>query len=314
MLFFWMYSLASLVLLLIAKIFFVVSADLGTLLLWLFVIFLLPLCIPLVSLIRRDVSIPRSPWSVASVISILIAIIMLLVAYFVLHWGVSTIVFFAVLFVASSYAIDSRIFFWFALWGLVFTIVSLLLGLNSYAEISSIYVYIALVLGVLVELLSPYFAYIHRDSTTLVQIPEGFIQAYRRDMEQYTRMILVALGVLFISMVIGYGRWWHVDVQLYIYLSLIILLFFVVFLFLVRTPYTLTKFFHGDSGLSVHLPRFITRQRFLWIDAAVATICASVGLIYGLGMQNIIILTLIVTAIVWLCTYLVLFSLKYVRS
>jgi hypothetical protein len=81
MVFAWVFSIASLIALFFAKIFFVLAPGFEMLYLSLSLIALCPWMFPVISHIRRDAVSPHSPLTVAGIVSLIIISLLLLITY-----------------------------------------------------------------------------------------------------------------------------------------------------------------------------------------------------------------------------------------
>jgi hypothetical protein len=226
----WLFSIVSLVSLLVADFFLMISPDTNSLLLALSLVASAP-WIPLVfSHIKRDIE-PLNPLTTRASLGgylILLGLWMIMTFYF--HASVSTQIFVLVLMFSAYFHIDARIFFAVALGGLITTVWSLVFDMSRWAESASIIVYLALVIGVFVEIGSRWLNKIHDGGKVLMHISSEFKTSYQQTLAEYTWIITVILQLIFIIALLGRGTLWNFDYQMLPYLSFGIWIFFALYL------------------------------------------------------------------------------------
>lgn len=205
----WIFSTISLVSLLVAKIFFVISPDTNSLLLALALVASAP-WIPLVfSHIKRDIE-PLHPFTTRPAIGgylILIALYFLMMFYF--HTAVSKQFFILVLLFSIYFHVDARVYFALALGWLITTVWSLVFDMSTWAESASIIVYLCLVVGVLIELIAPLMHRIHTGHAPLVHINPEFTREYLNTLSTYSIFICSGLGIVMVVLIILRGLVWN---------------------------------------------------------------------------------------------------------
>ena len=100
------------------------------------------------------------------------------------------------------FALESRLYFFAALFALVVVILGLLFEQKAVAESMSIFVYLMLVAGVAVEIVAPLFGRFHRESRPVIRISEAFVHAYRQELSLYFRLFSYTIVVVAIVLAI----------------------------------------------------------------------------------------------------------------
>jgi hypothetical protein len=70
------------------------------------------------------------------------------------------------------------------------------------AEQSSIWVYLMLVCGVALELLSPLIAHISKMLTSRISLPPGLMIGYKDTLREYSSVLLLALGIVYVALLV----------------------------------------------------------------------------------------------------------------
>ncbi len=104
-----------------------------------------------------------------------------MICFFVFKASFSTLVFLFFLLFGVYFGIESRWYFFAGLSALIFVILSLILEHKNLAEMLSIFVYLSLVAGVSVEILSPIFTKIHKNSREVFYFSEEFVNDYKKE-------------------------------------------------------------------------------------------------------------------------------------
>lgn len=231
MVFFWLFQIASLWLFLISQYFFSLSSDLDTLILSLLLLVSIPVMIPMIALIRKDMT-PMQP--ICTRAGILWCILMLAIViglFFWLNIPLWTCIYILIISLAIYFRIESRIFFLWALMWLIATISALFTENQTLAESMSIFVYLALVVGVFVEVLSHWFDRFHTHSRSVIHISQEFKTWYSRALSDYAWMATVGIQSIFIIALLGRGTLWNFDYQMLLYLAFGVWVFFAFYLF-----------------------------------------------------------------------------------
>lgn len=298
MFFFWLYALAWILLFLSAKFFFIVPTESYPLILSLAMMIVLPVMIPLLRLIRQDVTESYPVFTRAGIVGIGCSLLVASLLWSIFDWSFSTVIFFWMVFIAAYFRVESRIFFMGALMGLIYTILTLLLGMEDLADKASIFVYLALVAGVIVELFAPVFARIHRGSPVWIQFSDEFVWLYRRECATLSFLVTAGLQLLIIVLLIGRGKWWIFESDLYPFIGLGIWFFFFLFLLLSQKVYTLQHFFTDLMKLRFrHWQKWGLHIRSIALGG-LSTLLATWGVYSGMSFSRTVFIVLSVFALV----------------
>lgn len=231
MIFFWVFQLASLLFLLVSRYFFGAYIGTDTLVLSFLILISAPLLIPVVALIREDNTRMRPIFTQVGVNWVISMLLISFGLLFGFHIEYSTFFFIFILMFSVFFAIESRIFFLVALMWLIATVSALIVGKSTFAESASIIVYLALVIGVFVEIGAPLFKKIHLDSKMLIEVTSEFRQGYRSALSDYAWIMIGLIQSIFFVALIGRGFLWNFDYQMLLYLAFWVWIFSMLYLF-----------------------------------------------------------------------------------
>lgn len=231
MIFFWVFQLASLLFLLVSRYFFGAYIGTDTLVLSFLILISTPLLIPVVALIREDNTRMRPIFTQVGVNWVISMLLISFGLLFGFHIEYSTFFFIFILMFSVFFAIESRIFFLVALMWLIATVSALIVGKSTFAESASIIVYLALVIGVFVEIGAPLFKKIHLDSKMLIEVTSEFRQGYRSALSDYAWIMIGLIQSIFFVALIGRGFLWNFDYQMLLYLAFWVWIFSMLYLF-----------------------------------------------------------------------------------
>lgn len=281
MFFTWIFSIISLVSLVVGKFFFVISPDTNSLLLALALIASAP-WIPLVfAHIRADMAPLHSLTTRSALVWYGLLIFTWTILSFVLDTETSTQIFFLILIFATYFHIDARIFFAVALGGLITTIWGLAFDMSAWAESASIIVYLSLVISVFVEISSRLIDRLHYRSRELVSLSSEFKTSYRKALSEYAWIITVILQSSFIIGLLGRGTFWNFEYSMLLYISFGIWIFFAIYLFASEKIYSLRDFVTNRFSI-----RYI-----IWLVKKISQ--------YSRYIVTVIIFSILVTLIDW---------------
>ena len=258
----WIFSTVSLVSLLVAKIFFVISPDTNPLLLALALVASAP-WIPLVfSHIKRDIE-PLHPFTTRPAIGgylILFGLYLLMAYYF--HAAVSTQIFVLVLLFSVYFRVDARVFFALALGGLITTVWSLVFDMTRWAESASIIVYLALVIGVLIELIAPLMGRIHTGHKPLIHISPEFTREYRDTLSAYSILFGSGLGIVMIVLIVLRGLVWNYAFSMLLFFAMGYMLLALIAVITERRTLHITDYIRDEYRLLTHI---LKRSQYVYI-------------------------------------------------
>lgn len=266
MFFTWIFSTVSLVSLLVAKLFFVVSPDTNSLLLALALVASAP-WIPLVfSHIRRDME-PLHPLTTRASLGgylILFGLYLLLAYYF--HTAVSTQIFVLVLLFSVYFRVDARVFFALALGGLITTVWSLVFDMTAWAESASIIVYLALVIGVLIELIAPLMSRIHTGHNPLIYISSEFTREYRDTLSAYSILFGSGLGIVMVVLIVLRGLVWNYAFSMLLFFAMGYMLLALIAVTTERRTLHITGYIRDEYRLLTYILKR-SKYAYIWLCA-----------------------------------------------
>lgn len=230
MIYFWLFQLTSLLVLLVSRYLFEVSSEVSILLLSFVILLATPVILPIVQIIREDMTPMRSLFTRAGVVGFFSILLASLGLFFWLDISSGTFIFVLFSLLAVYFRFESRIFFLSALLGLIVTVSALTLKEASLAESASIVVYLALVIGVFVEIGSPWFDRLHQHSKPLITLSSEFKTNYQLALSDYAWMMTMILQSLFILALLGRGTLWNFEYQMLLYLAFGVWIFFTLYL------------------------------------------------------------------------------------
>lgn len=187
MLFHWFFSIATVVFLLFLQVtfllisnenqIFALSESARIYLVTFLILSVSPLFLFLINYIRTD-SVSSRPFFTQAGIFGFLSILAIIGILIFLKISFPLILILFLIFVSSFFAWEARLYFLFAVLCLVVIIFSLIFEQKNIAENMSIFLYYLLIIGVAVEILSPLFAKIHKNSKQIIQISKDFSQEF----------------------------------------------------------------------------------------------------------------------------------------
>ncbi len=268
MIFSWIFSIVSLVCLLIAKQYAMLAPGTEPLLLSLSLIVVSPWMIPIIHEIKKDLTL-----------------------------------------------IDGRIFFIAALAGLISTILALIVGMPAFAEQSSIWVYLMLVGGVVIELLSPLLMRGYQMCARYITLPPWLQSEYQSTLREYSSVFVLAIGIIYIVLLVWRTMFWDFDLSMLLLFSFGMWLFLGLVLLTHSRSYGVTDLYDTELGWTRRLisPRYRhTLYPIIWglISALLVDIAFFRGL--ALWMQGVGIMLIVVIVLIGSLIYPVLS--RWIRS
>lgn len=230
MIYFWLFQITSLLVLLVSRSFFEILPETNILLLSFFILSITPVIIPIVGIIRQDMTPMRSLFTRAGVVGFLCILLVSLGLFFWFQISSGTLIFLLLTLFAVYFRVESRLFFLVALLGLIVTVSALLVEKAAFAESASIIVYLALVIGVFVEIGSSWFERVHSRSKSLIDVSPEFKTWYQQALSDYTWMMTVVIQSLFVVALLGREIIWNFDYQMLLYLAFGVWIFFTLYL------------------------------------------------------------------------------------
>lgn len=302
MFFTWIFSIISLVSLVVGKFFFVVSPDTNSLLLALALVASTP-WIPLIfSHIKTDIEPIHSLTTRSAITWYGLLIFTWTILSFVLDTRTSTQIFFLILIFATYFHIDARIFFAVALGGLIVTVWSLVFDMSAWTESTSIIVYLSLVVGVLVELIAPVIGRFHRESKSLFHIPTAFIHEYRDTLGSYALLLSTGIGIVMVVLIVMRGIWWNYAFSMLLFFSMGYTLLIILRSLAQRRIPTLMDSIRDEYRLLTYLQNR-SRYTSIWLLASLM-ILVDIAYFRALPWTTQSLMVLIGTVLLFLCVSL----------
>jgi hypothetical protein len=230
MIFFWLLHIVLLSFFVIAQFLFQINIVDDTVLLSFLILSFLPAFVPLVNVVREDVSPMRSVFTKTGLIGSATIVTLVLWWLFGFHIEYTTAIFILIWAFSVFFRVESRIFFGVALVWLFCTMSALIFDKTELAESMSIWVYLALLIGVSVEIIAPWFERLHDLSRPLVDITPEFRQWYYSALSEYAWIMTIWLHFFFFISLLGRGIIWSFDYQMLLYLVFGICIFFALYL------------------------------------------------------------------------------------
>ncbi len=144
--------------------------------------------------------------------------------------------------------LDGRICFTLALAGLISTVLALVYDMSAFAEQASIWVYLMLVCGVVLELLSPLSARLYRLLMTRISLPPGLMIGYKDTLREYSSVLLLALGIVYVGLLVWRISLWNFDLSMLPLLSAGLWVFFAIVLLTHHKRYGIMDLISTELG------------------------------------------------------------------
>lgn len=194
MLFHWFFSLAAVIFLLILQITFAIISndtqifalsDNARIYLTAFsILSAFPLFLLLISQIKTDIE-PSRPFFTRAGIFGFLSILTIIGILIFLKISLPLILILFLILISAFFAWDGRLYFSLAVFCLVATIFSLIFEQKYIAENMSILLYYSLIIGVAVEILSPLFVKIHKNSQKILELPDNFSEEFFEEIAKF---------------------------------------------------------------------------------------------------------------------------------
>lgn len=196
MLFHWFFSIATVVFLLFLQVtfllisnenqIFTLSESARIYLVTFSILSVSPLFLFLINYIRTDAESSRPFFTQAGIFGFLSILAIIGILIF-LKISFPLIVILFLIFISSFFAWEARLYFLFAVLCLVAIIFSLIFEQKNIAENMSIFLYYLLIIGVALEILSPLFAKIHKNSQKILELPDNFSEEFFEEIARFFR-------------------------------------------------------------------------------------------------------------------------------
>jgi hypothetical protein len=144
--------------------------------------------------------------------------------------------------------LDGRICFTLALAGLISTVLTLMFDMSAFAEQASIWVYLMLVCGVVMELLSPLFAHLYRFFMARISLSPGLMLGYKGTLREYSSVLLLALGIVYVGLLVWRISLWNFDLTMLPLLSGWLWVFFAIVLLTHHKRYGIVDLIATELG------------------------------------------------------------------